>query len=292
VVFEIERERLKELFEHTSDGVMVIDRALRIVAFNPAAERLTASTASGSVGVRVCSEVAVCQSAEGFDLCETACPGVAALERGEPHAVLDVNLPGRGGQVMPAACIPMKGADGAPLAMILIRDVSDRVELEERILAVERFDRVSGLYARTYFDDLYRREIKLAERQGRALAAVVTAISGDALEGPEADQAIRAVGEAIRASLRKVDLAGRHDYQTFASVLLDTDAAGAASLISRIESKVEAIRATGSFKEPFAVRHGIGTVGEDGYGGLLRAARQRVAQGTTREPGVTGRKGD
>ncbi len=290
--FEIGRERLQELFEHASDGVMIIDRALRIVALNPAAERLTASAASESVGVRVCSEVAVCQNAEGFELCETACPGVAALERGESQTTLDVNIPGRGGQVAPAACIPMKGADGTPLAMIIIRDVSDRTELEERVLAVERFDRVSGLYARTYFDDLYRREIKLAERQGRTLAAVVTVLSGDVLDGPNADQAIRAVGEAIRASLRKVDLAGRHDYQIFATVLLDTDAAGAASLISRIESRIAAIRATGTFKESFAVRHGIGTVGEDGYGGLLRAARQRVAQGKTREPGVTGRKGD
>lgn len=292
MAFEIERERLKELFEHTSDGVMVIDRALRIVALNPAAERLTASAASGSVGMRVCSELAVCQNAEGFELCETACPGVAALERGESHPWLEVNIPGRGGRVAPAACIPMKSIEGAPLAMILIRDVSDRAELEERILSIERFDRVSGLYARAYFDDLYRREIKLAERQGRVLAAVITALSGDALDGPEADQVIRVVGDAIRASLRKVDLAGRHDYQTFAMVLLDTDAAGAASLISRIESKVAAIRATGAFTAPFVVRHGIGTVGEDGYGGLLRAARQRLAQGTTREPGVIGRKGD
>lgn len=279
MAFEIERERFKELFEHTSDGVMVIDRSLRIVALNPAAERLTACAASDAVGTRVCSEVAVCQNAEGFELCETACPGAAALERRERHAALDVNLPGRGGQVVPASCIPMTAADGSPLAIILIRDVSARVELEEQILARERLDQVTGLYGRAYFDDLYRREIKLAQRQQRALAAVMTALSGEVLDGPDADQVIRLVGEAIRASLRKVDVAGRYDHQTFAMVLLDTDAIGAESLMGRIEARVEASRAAGRIRGVFTVRHAVGTVAQDGYEGLLKATRERLAWG-------------
>jgi diguanylate cyclase (GGDEF)-like protein len=173
----------------------------------------------------------------------------------------------------------MTAADGSPLALILIRDVSDRAELEEQILARERLDRVTGLYARGYFDDLYRREIKLAQRQQRALAAVMTALSGEALDGPDADQVIRLVGEAIRASLRKVDVAGRYDHQTFAMVLLDTDAVGAESLMSRIEARVEASRAAGRIRGALAVRHAVGTVAQDGYEGLLKATRERLTRG-------------
>jgi diguanylate cyclase (GGDEF)-like protein len=277
VGFEIERERLKELFEHTSDGVMVIDRALRIVALNPSGERLTACSAAVTVGRRVCNEVAVCQNAEGFELCETACPGVAALERFETHSGLDVNLPGRGGQVAPALCVPLHAADGSSLAMILIRDVMARAALEEEILSVERVDRVSGLYARTYFDDLYRRELKMAERQRRALAVVLIALSGDVLDGPEADQVIRAVGEAVRSSLRKkVDIAGRYDHDAFAIVLLDTDADGAASLTSRIEARLTARRTEGRLGSDLSVSYGVGTVSKDGYAGLIKAARSSL----------------
>ncbi len=279
MAFEIERERLKELFQYTSDGVMVIDRGLRIVALNPAAERLTACSASSAVGMRICNEVAVCQNAEGFDLCETACPGVAALERGESHPELDVNMPGRRGQVAPAACIAMTAVDGAPLAMILIRDIADRAELEERVLSVERFDRVSGLYTRAYFDDLYRREMKLAEHQRRGLAAMVIGLSGEAIDGPDAEHAIRRLAEAVRLSLRKVDLAARYDHQTFAVVLLDTDATGASSLINRIEARVAAMRASGTMSEGVVMGYGVGTVEQDGYGELLKAARHRLSSG-------------
>lgn len=276
--FEIERERFKELFQHTSDGVMIIDRALRIVALNPSAERLTGYSAEATVGRLVCNEVAVCQNAEGFDLCETACPGLAAFDRVEASLVLDVHLPGRGGQVVPAACVPMKTVDGSALAMILIRDVSDRAALEEEILSVERVDRVSGLYARTYFDDLYRREIKLAERQRRMLAVVIISLAGDMLDGPEADQAIRVVGEAVRESLRKVDIAGRYDHDVFAMVLLDTDSDGAASLVSRIESRLKSARAERGLGRDLSVSYGVGTVSQDGYAGLLKAARHSLTQ--------------
>ncbi|MEW6683564.1 MAG: diguanylate cyclase [Nitrospirota bacterium] len=274
--FEIERERVKELFQHTSDGVMVIDRALRIVALNPSAERLTACSADTALGQRVCNEVAVCQNAEGFELCETACPGLAALERQETSPVLEVNLPGRGGQTAPAACVPLKAVDGSALAMILIRDVTDRAALEEEILSVDRVDRVSGFYARTYFDDLYRREVKLAERQRRKLAAVVVSMSGEVLDGPDADQAIRAVGEAVRASLRKVDIAGRYDHAAFAMVLLDTDSDGAASLVSRIEARLKAQKAEGRLRGDLSVSYGVGTVSNDGYAGLIKAAKHAV----------------
>jgi diguanylate cyclase (GGDEF)-like protein len=170
----------------------------------------------------------------------------------------------------------MKAVDGSALAMILIRDVRDRAALEEEILSVERVDRVSGFYVRTYFDDLYRREVKLAERQRRKLAAVIVALSGDVLDGPEADQAIRVVGEAVRASLRKVDIAGRYDHSAFAMVLLDTDSDGAASLVSRIEAKLAAERAEGRLRGDVVVSYGVGTVSSDGYAGLLKGARHSI----------------
>lgn len=273
--FEIERERFNELFRHTSDGVMIIDRTLRIVAFNPSAERLTACSADAAVGRRVCHEVAVCQNAEGFELCDTACPGLAAIDRLETHSVIEVNVPGRSGHVAPAACVPIQAANGSALAMILIRDVADRAALEEEVLLVERVDRVSGLYARTYFDELYRRELRLAERQRRMLAAVIVSLGGEVLEGPDADPVIKAVGEAIRTSLRKVDIAGRFDHDVFAMVLLDTDSDGAASSVARIEARLTALRAERRFGG-LTASYGIGTVSKDGYAGLLKAARHSL----------------
>jgi len=280
VAFEIERQRVKELFDHTSDGVMVIDRTLRIVALNPAAEGLTRCSAVDAVGVRVCNEVAICQSADGLELCEAACPGLAALERGKRSLELDVNIPGRSGWVAPAVCIPMKAEDGSPLAMILIRDVSGHAELQEQLLTGERFDRVTGLYTKTHFEELYRREIKLAERQRRSLAAVFLTVAGDVLDSRDGDRILRAFAEAIQASGRKVDIVGRYDYQTYAVVLLDTVETGAASFIGRLKTRVQQkIRTIEGLGDALTVKHGIGTSVQDGYEGLLKAAKQRVAGG-------------
>jgi diguanylate cyclase (GGDEF)-like protein len=109
------------------------------------------------------------------------------------------------------------------------------------------------------------------------LAVVIVSLSGDPLDGPEADQAIRAVSEAVRASLRKkVDIAGRYDHDALAIVLLDTDVDGATSLVSRIEARLTAQRAEGRLGADVSVSYGVGTVSKDGYAGLLKAARQSL----------------
>jgi hypothetical protein len=60
---------------------------------------------------------------------------------------------------------------------------------------------------------------------------------------------------------------------------LDTDAAGASSLINRIEARVAAMRASGTMSEGVVMGYGVGTVEQDGYGELLKAARHRLSSG-------------
>jgi hypothetical protein len=49
--------------------------------------------------------------------------------------------------------------------------------------------------------------------------------------------------------------------------------------MGRIEARVEASRAAGKIRGVFTVRHAVGTVAQDGYEGLLKATRDRLAWG-------------
>lgn len=70
---EHEREMLSAVFEHTSDGIVVVDEDRRVVTFNTAMERLTGYSASAVVGRR-CHERYQCHDETGHAICMTACP--------------------------------------------------------------------------------------------------------------------------------------------------------------------------------------------------------------------------
>jgi hypothetical protein len=50
-------------------------------------------------------------------------------------------------------------------------------------------------------------------------------------------------------------------------------------LINRIEARVAAMRASGTMSEGVVMGYGVGTVEQDGYGELLKAARHRLSSG-------------
>lgn len=116
---------------------------------------------------------------------------------------------------------------------------------EQHIEGLRSADPMTGLLNRRAFDELLIREHKKTERATRAytLVAVNIANTGEANEsaGREGgNKLISAVAAAIGRSIRTSDFAARYDGDEFVVMLMDADAARAATITQRIRSNVYA----------------------------------------------------
>jgi diguanylate cyclase len=123
------------------------------------------------------------------------------------------------------------------VALALVSYVAAVVGREQRrareaALRLSRFDALTGLHTRGYFDAAIEREIVRAQRTGRPFSLLM--LDADRLKpindqfGHEAgDRLLRGIAESIKGGIRASDFAARYGGDEFVIVLPDTDLPGA-----------------------------------------------------------------
>lgn len=147
----------------------------------------------------------------------------------------------------------------------------------QRLVRLARRDALTGLAERAQLDDELALETRRARRSGQPLALVLARVQG--LGGyaqrhgrGAADNALRHVaGLAQQLLNRPADLAARHDANTFALLLPDTDAGGAAALAARLQQALPP-------DAELALAIGIGLLGADTDPAATASAALAAAQ--------------
>ncbi|MEG3617005.1 GGDEF domain-containing protein [Magnetovibrio sp. PR-2] len=111
-------------------------------------------------------------------------------------------------------------------------------------------DGLTGLFNQRAFFDYLRREISVAERNSRPLSIVYFDLNGfkavnDNMGHKEGDRILECVGDAIRKTIRDVDVACRYGGDEFCVIMPNTDKAVAADICQRLIQNYDAHETSG-----------------------------------------------
>ena len=133
-------------------------------------------------------------------------------------------------------------------ALVLLAYVATVIAREQRrsreaAIRLSTVDSLTGLYNRSFFFTAIEREIQRSARTGRGFCLLMMDLDGlkainDRYGHFHGDQALRAVGETIRAGVRRIDTAARYGGDEFVVVLPETDPTGAFVLAEKIRQGV------------------------------------------------------
>ncbi|HEX4046876.1 MAG TPA: diguanylate cyclase, partial [Elusimicrobiota bacterium] len=120
------------------------------------------------------------------------------------------------------------------------KDVTDRVELEQRLREMTRTDAMTGLYNQRHFHERLREEASRALRQNRKLSLVLFDLDGfkqvnDRLGHLEGDRILIAFAQSLNDNIRReVDSAFRYGGDEFVVLMPETGGPGAMRVARRI----------------------------------------------------------
>ena len=123
----------------------------------------------------------------------------------------------------------------------LEREIAERGRVEAALRELATTDALTGLATRRHFFELAERAIAHSRRYHRPLTVMMLDVDrlkqvNDLHGHAMGDEVIRAVGRAIRDTLRQVDIAGRYGGDELAIVLPETSAAAAAGVADRLRA--------------------------------------------------------
>jgi diguanylate cyclase (GGDEF)-like protein/PAS domain S-box-containing protein len=137
---------------------------------------------------------------------------------------------------------------GDPIETILVmRDISERKALEEKLSALSFTDALTGLSNRRAFDEDLEREWLRTLRDGSHMSLLLLDVDlfkefNDLYGHQVGDDCLRAIAAAIRYTVRATDLASRYGGEEIAIILPSSDTPGAVETAEKVRVAVEGLK--------------------------------------------------
>ncbi|MDI3299356.1 MAG: PAS domain S-box protein [Bacillota bacterium] len=166
-----DEERLRTFVDGSTDAILIVDAAHRIVEMNPAACALTGwEPGEGGDGL-LCSTVLGCRPSEGQRACADECPIQSTIDFGRRVPYREAVIRTRDGRAVPVSLSASEVHQGtARYVALVLRDMSERKRLEVQVRSLL----AQAERQRDRFEALYRLagELAAVADLGRKLASV------------------------------------------------------------------------------------------------------------------------
>lgn len=184
------------------------------------------------------------------------------------------------GRVLDMSLGPLRDGQGQIVGCIGVGiDITERKKAEEHMRYLATHDPLTGLANYRHFVESLEAEFKRSQRTGRPFALLLMDLDdlkriNDALGHLAGNRALTRFAEALRQHCRSTDLAARYGGDEFALLLIETNAAMAEQVCSRVEECL----ARDTQEPPLTVSTGYATFPGEGSSvkAVLKAADLRL----------------
>ncbi|THG71181.1 diguanylate cyclase [Pseudomonas sp. A-1] len=212
------------VFEHSNEGILLLDERQRIIGLNPAGSRLLRCRLAELEGRRACEALLL-------DTSEADCAAMWAQVSRTGSWQSEVTLLRGDGEAFSAwlSLAAVYDEQRRPSHFTgLFTDISAAKEEQERILQMAYHDRLTGLPNRSLVRDRLTQALRQARRQGSLLAVLFLDLDrfkpvNDTFGHAVGDLLLRAVAERLAQTVRDSDTVARLGGDEFLIVLEDLD---------------------------------------------------------------------
>jgi diguanylate cyclase (GGDEF)-like protein/PAS domain S-box-containing protein len=233
---------LRVVLQSVRDAVLVTDEAARLLSMNPAAEALTGWAGGEIVGQPVETVVSLFESTHGEDGVEGPIlnPAYVALRDADrKETLVPALLIAKGGRrvSVQVSATRIEEADNLSGCLLVLHDVTEALQLAQRLAYLAQHDSLTGLPNRILLVDRLDQATKLADRLAEQLAVVFLDIDqfhliNDRYGRAAGDQFLKEAAYRLTDALRESDTVCRLGADEFVILLSGVKSAAAVETIA------------------------------------------------------------
>jgi len=254
-------------------SIISIDKDGRIITFNSGSELLLGMSAEEAIGQKITEVIQSRRTRSIFNSLGKNLNRDCVEE--------EVRIAGAGGRAFWARIVirPIEPAVDLFVGfLIILTDVTQRIELEKKLKQLTVTDDLTGLFNQRYFFEQLRREMERASRKGTRFSLCIFDLDkfkkyNDTRGHLAGDNLLKAVGRLVSKEIRtKIDTAFRYGGDEFVLILPDTSLVQAGSLVDRLRAAIHQ-----EFKGAVGISAGVSEYA-DGLGEkeFIESADQRM----------------
>lgn len=235
-LFDVRPVARASIVENLAEGVLVLDTALRIVDFNPAAQGIFVSLEEDSIGM----PGAALFGNDGV---------LGRLLQGAPgeSAYYTVGIGEEQRQYRCSRTVVTANKRRELATILIFNDETEERRLLKKLEDLASLDALTGLANRRTIFVRFEQELERARRHGHPIAVIIMDLDhfkrvNDSHGHAVGDEVLRVTGETLQETVRSGDVIGRYGGEEFALCLPETTPEAAMQFAERLRKKIAEIR--------------------------------------------------